>query len=129
MPEHFQSRTDMINWLITNCPRPSIVRALKANRVEFLGGFTKIPPSNLPGWIFKVRLSSGCKYVCILCNDLEHKYEIRLVRCVPWESWSGAKRFLYRFETLLVGGDKPSVYYKLWELKNAEKSARQTKNQ
>lgn len=126
MPEHFRTRLDMVEWLIANCPRPSIVRALKANRVEFLGGFTKIPPSNLPGWIFKVVLESGkVKNVCILCNDLKHKYEIRLVKHVPWDQWNGVFYQLIR-ENSINTGDDPLQYRRLY---NAAISARQIKNQ
>jgi len=128
MPEHFTSRTDMIEWLIANCPRPSIVRALKANKVEFLGGFKQIPPSNLPGWIFKVTLESGkIRYVCILCNDLEHKYEIRLVKYVPWENWNGSRHGII-LEFSLNNGDNTLLYKRLQELKNAEKSRRSSKD-
>ena len=114
MAKHFMSRTDMIEWLIDNCPRKSICRALQANEVEFLGGFTKIPPSNLPGWIFKV----GTKNVCILANDLKHKYEIRIVKHVPWENWGGM--FMGQIIVIndtLVYGDNPKKYK---ELKNAK---------
>lgn len=82
MPKHFRSQTDMIEWLIENCPRQSIVRALEAGKAEFLGGFTKIPPSNLPGWIFKL----PTKNLCILCNDAKYKYELRIVKNIPWEN-------------------------------------------
>jgi hypothetical protein len=111
MPEHFRSRTDMIEWLIANCPRPAIVRALEMGKVEFLGGFNSIPPSNLPGWIFKTKT----KNVCILANDREHKYEIRIVKRIPWEDWAGD------FCGLIIpgrihNGDKPEEYKELWNV-------------
>ena len=122
MSEHFRSRTDMIDWLIANCPRKAIVRALEKGQVEFLGGFTKIPPSDLPGWIFKVTLlkSKRVQHVCILANDLKRKYGMRTVKHVPWGSWAGD------FCGLIVpgrihNGDKPLQYKELW---NAEKSRR-----
>ena len=106
----------MIEWLIDNCPRKSICRALQANEVEFLGGFTKIPPSNLPGWIFAVRLPGKIKNLCILANDKKLKYEIRIVKCVPWENWNGGFYEKY-FPGNLQSGDKPLTYE---ELKNAK---------
>ena len=125
MPEHFQTRNDMIKWLIANCPRPAIVRALEANRVEFLGGFKLIPPSNLPGWIFKITTLGGkIKNVVILANDLKLKYEIRIVKRVPWENWAGD------FCGLIIpgrihNGDKPLQYKELW---NDAKSNRPTED-
>ncbi len=123
MPEHFTSRTDMIEWLIDNCPRPAVVRALQANSVEFLGGFTKIPPSNLPGWVFEVRLLIARRIiiVCILANDKKHKYEIRIVKCVPWKNWDGVFHGVLMKDSL-NSGDKPFTYKGLYD------AARQTSN-
>ena len=121
MPEHFRSRTDMIEWLIENCPRPAIVRALQYNKVEFLGGFKPIPPSDLPGWIFKVKN----KNVCILANDVKRKYEIRIVKRVPWENWTGDFYGILLTGHDLNSGDKP-IQYK--ELKDAAKSNRSSED-
>ena len=120
MPEHFRSKNDMLEWLIANCPRPAIVRTLKADKVEFLGGFKSIPPSNLPGWIFKVKE----KNVVILANDAKQKYEIRIAKHVPWKSWAGD------FCGLIIpgrihNGDNPEKYKELW---NAAKSNRPTED-
>lgn len=122
MPEHFRTRLDLIEWLIANCPRPSIVRALQANRVEFLGGFTKIPPSNLPGWIFKIeKLSGKVIRVCILADDIKHKYRIRIVKRIPWENWDGIFHGVLVIDNL-NSGDKPFTYKELYD------AARQTSN-
>lgn len=128
MPKHFRSRTDMIEWLIDNCPRSGIVRALQANKVEFLGGFNPIPPSNLPGWIFKVTLfrSRAEKIICILANDLKHKYEIRIVKCVPWENWTGYFNG-HIISGSLSNGDKPLIYKELYDAAR-QTSDRQTKD-
>jgi hypothetical protein len=127
MSKHFRTRTDIVEWLIDNCPRPAIVRALESDSMEFLGGFVKIPPSNLPGWIFKVKLvlSDQIKYVCILANEIKHKYEIRIVKHVPWEYWQGVLAGIF-MPHRLNSGDNSNLYKSLWELKNAEKSRRST---
>lgn len=123
MSEHFQTRNDMIKWLTAQCPRPAIVRALDAGQVEFLGGFKPLL-SGMPGWVFRVTLAPGnIKNVCILCNDLKHKYEIRIVKHVPWDKWNGTFYELIR-ENSINTGDRPTVYKQLWRLKNAEKSRR-----
>jgi len=122
MPEHFRSRTDMIMWLIKYCPRPSIVRALEIGNVEFLGGFIKIPPSNLPGWIFRVKMLSGqTKNICVLANDIKRKYEIRIVKRIPWEYWHGMFHGIL-MKDALNSGDKPQEYRRLYD------EARQTSN-
>ena len=123
MVEHFRSRTDMILWLIKNCPRPAIVRALEFGNVEFLGGFSPIPPSDLPGWIFKVR-TGHVKNVCILANDAKQKYEIRIVKRVPWGNWCGVFHGVLMTTGLNVG-DNP-IQYK--ELKDATTSERSSKD-
>lgn len=116
----------MIEWLIANCPRPSIVRALEANKVEFLGGFNLIPPSNLPGWIFRViTLAATERDVCILANDKEHKYEIRIVKGVPWKHWQGMFGGILLVNRL-NSGDHPLRYKEYW---NAAKSSRPTKDE
>jgi hypothetical protein len=121
MVEHFRTRLDMINWLIANCPRPALVRAIKANRIEFLGGFSKIPPSDLPGWIFKVKLLSGeIKNVCILANDKKLRYEIRLTKNISWKNWCGVFHGVLMKHSI-QSGDNPLQYKELY---NAEKNNR-----
>ena len=117
MVEHFQSRTDMILWLTEQCPRPNIVRALEAGDVEFLGGFDLIPPSNMSGWIFKIRphpVATQTRNVCILCNEPKRKYEIRIVKRIPWENWCGMFHGVLMKDSL-QSGDKPLLYKELYD--------------
>lgn len=101
---HFQSKENIIDWLIDNCPRPAIVRALECGIVEFLGGFKPIPPSTLPGWILKVTSIHDRKWnVAILANGIKHIYEIRIIKSVPWKNYCGGKLSLYQ-------GDNPEKY-------------------
>lgn len=114
MPEHFQTRNDMIKWLTAQCPRPAIVRALDAGRVEFLGGFNPLL-AEMAGWVFKVTLRPGnIKNVCILCNEKKHKYEIRMVKHIPWQYWSGVFHGILIKENL-NSGDKPIQYKELYD--------------
>jgi len=120
MPKHFQNRNDMIKWLIAQCPRPAIVRALDAGRVEFLGGFKPLL-AGMPGWCFRVTLApKNIKNVCILCNDKKYKYEIRIVKHVPWQYWNGVMLGKLIIRSDLNRGDNPTLYLNLWRLKNAE---------
>ena len=109
---HFQSKNCIIDWLIDNCPRPAIVRALEQGRVEFLGGFNPIPPPTLPGWILKVTSLYNKQWnVAILADDVGHRYEIRIIKFIPWECWMG------ELKEPLFCGDNPELYK---ELKNAK---------
>ena len=104
---HFQSKDNIIDWLIENCPRPAIERALIDGRVEFLGGFSLIPPSALPGWILKVTSIFGGEWnVAILAHSIKHDYEIRIIKSVPWKNWVGTNNKLF-------SGDNPLRYKEL----------------
>lgn len=110
---HFQTDTDIIDWLKDNCPRRSIVRALEKGRVEYLGGFSPIPPSALPGWILKVASIYGGKWIiAVLANDITHRYEIRIIKSVPWKNWVGTDSLFNhkKFRIKLFSGDNPELY-------------------
>lgn len=110
---HFQSKDQIIDWLIDNCPRPAIVRALEQGKIEFLGGFNPIPPSTLPGWILKGTSLYGKKWIiAILANDIKHIYEIRIIKTIPWKNWTGTDPFTNHnsFRMELFSGDNPKKY-------------------
>lgn len=118
---HFQSKDQIIDWLMDNCPRPAIARALDYGKVEFLGGFKPIPPSALPGWILKVTSIYGRKWIiAILANDIKHIYEIRIMKTVPWKNWVGIDRLFNHknFRDTLFSGDHPELYKELKDGKN-----------
>lgn len=125
MSRRFRNRTEIVEWLIDNCPRPAICRALEGDSMEFLGGFTKIPPSDLPGWIFRIVMvkTGKVKNVCILANQVKHKYEIRIIKHVPWEYWGGIVGGIF-MPHRLNAGDNPNLYMELWRLKNAERRSK-----
>lgn len=113
---HFQSKENIIDWLIENCPRPAIVRALEQGKIEYLGGFDPIPPSTLPGWIIKVISIHDKQWnIAILANDIKHGYEIRIIKTIPWKNWIGtdylANHKSFRIE--LFSGDNPILYKEL----------------
>lgn len=112
---HFQSKDNVIDWLIDNCPRRSIVRALEKGKIEYLGGFSQIPPSALPGWILKVTSIYGGKWnVVVLVNDKDHRYEIRIIKTVPWKNWLGVAFWDKNcFAHELLSGDHPKKYKEL----------------
>lgn len=113
---HLRSRDDIIDWLIENCPRPAIVRALIDGKIEFLGGFKPVPPSILPGWILKViSVHDKVWYVAVLANDTKHCYEIRLINYISWEHWVGTDALTNHksFRDKLFSGDNPKKYKEL----------------
>lgn len=112
---HFQSKDNVIDWLIDNCPRPAIERALIDGRIEFLGGFKPIPPSTLPGWILIVTSVYNTQWnIAILANDIKHIYEIRIIKYVPWKNWVGTNFWNNdSFRIKLFSGDNPKKYKEL----------------
>ena len=117
---HFQSKENIIDWLIDNCPRRPIVRALEQGKIEYLGGFNLIPPSTLPGWILKVTSIYGGKWnVAILANDIKHVYEIRIIKFIPWKNWVGTNFWNGNsFRDKLFSGDNPELYKELKDGQN-----------
>jgi len=110
---HFQSKENIIDWLIDNCPRPAIARALDHGKVEFLGGFSLILPSILPGWILKITSIYDKQWiVAVLANDITHRYEIRIIKSIPWKNWAGTDCFNNHnsFRDKLFSGDNPELY-------------------
>ena len=108
-----RSRDDVLDYLTNNCPRRNIVRALTKGTVEFLGGFSKIPPATDPGWIVRCNSPIGGRFhVAVIARNRSIDYGIRTVKRIPWEFWSGdtCGIELYR-------GDNPKRYAYLKELK------------
>lgn len=110
---HFRTKNNLIEWLIKNCPRPAIVRALLKNGAECLGGFSRIPPSTQSGWIVRVTSAFNKKWiVAVLAHDSYVKYGIRILKDVPWEYWIG-----YKSLSDLYIGDNPLLYKQLCVIK------------
>lgn len=112
---HFQSKTHIVGWLINNCSRQAICRALNEGQVEFFGGFDLIPPTTRPGWVLRVTSIHGrIWYVAVIVYD--HRYGIRILRDVPWDRWVGSQWSGSRWQ--LYNGDHPGEYQKLKEIWN-----------
>lgn len=111
---HFQDRTHIMLWLESNCPRPSIVRALSEGQVEFFGGFNPIPPTTHPGWIVRVTSIHGKIWYVAVIAYRDH-YGIRILRDVPWDKWIGSTA---KNRSALMNGDHPTEYWKLRRIWN-----------
>lgn len=114
---HFQSKTHLILWLESHCPRPAIVRALYEGQVEFFGGFDPVLPTSDPGWILRTTSAHGkIRYVAVIAYR-DH-YGIRILRDVPWGNWVGISFWDgdVGFRAQLYSGDNPDEYLKLKEI-------------
>ncbi len=94
-------------WLEKNCPRKSIVRALRDGTVEHLGGFSTIPPTSHPGWIVRVTSVHDKEFI-VAVIAYQDRYGIRVLSGVPWLNWIGDQD---RKDSSLVSGDDPQGYW------------------
>lgn len=106
---HFQSKTHLLMWLESNCPRKGIVRALRDGTVEHLGGFSRVPPTSHPGWIVRVISTYGKEFI-VAVIAYQNRYGIRVLSEVPWRFWIGDPDAAFGE---LFSGDWPSDYYGL----------------
>jgi len=108
----FQTRDDILRWLIKRCPRKAIVRSLLQDRAELLGGFSIIPPSGRPGWIVRVEsiFTSSKWIVAVIPCVGKPDYEIRILKQVPWKNWVGRNDSSY-----IYAGDRPWLYREMKE--------------
>ena len=122
--QHFTERKHLIRWIMQNCRRRSVVRAMDEGSVELLGAFTdSLGPYDSSGWIVKVTSGDTGKvwYVEIVSN--KGRYSIYLlvldmpngehVKDLPWERWSGVDpddTYLVENRNPLFDGDNPREY-------------------
>jgi len=112
-----RTRDHIIAFLEEYCPRKSIVRAIREGKVELLGGFSAIPPSDRSGWIVKVMSTHDRTWnVAVIPRRAGKDYEIRVVKEIPWSKWVGTwDAHLDNLIGKLYYGDRPWIYYKMWE--------------
>ena len=109
---HFQTKNHLLMWLEKNCPRKSIVRALRDGTVEHLGGFSTVPPTVHPGWIVRVTSIHDKEWI-VAVIAYQNQYGIRVLNEVPWLNWIGDQD---RSDSSLISGDDPQGY---WYVKRA----------
>jgi len=85
---HFQTKNHLLMWLEDNCPRKTIVRALRDGIVEHLGGFSTIPPTSHPGWVVRVTSTYDKEYI-VAVIAYQNRYGIRILNEIPWKYWGG----------------------------------------
>lgn len=120
---HFQSRAHIILWLEKNCPRKAITRALYEGEVEFMGGFSPVPPTSHPGWVLRVTSAHGRTwYTAVVAY--QNRYGIRILKDIPWDKWVGENSWGDAFRPHLFSGDNPAEYKKLKGIWNEYKTFR-----
>lgn len=107
MLHRVRDRSELLLLAMDMAPSRACNRAMRAGHVEFLGGFTQLPPYSNAGWLCRVRSKHGRIWLlAILVDEIKHTLESRLLEEIPWKYWAGdghAERTLY-------GGDNPITY-------------------
>ena len=76
--------------------------------VEFLGGFDKIPPGELPGWIIRVTSEHNRVWLMgVVPDKVRPTFTLVQLTKIPWEHWTDPTG------DPLYDGDKPHEYAQL----------------
>ncbi len=106
-----RNRSDLFRVIGEHPPHKmsQIFEALSTGRVEVLGGFNQIPPSNKPGWIIIVTSKRGTVWnVVISAHENPPRFTTWIVQRIPWEYWAGRTDR----DPTVYDGDHPIEYEK-----------------
>lgn len=119
---HFTERKHLIKWIMENCTRRSVVRAMDEGAVEHLGAFKDIGPSPVSlGWIVRVKSYTGKTWLLEIVPTNAHRFGIYITEChTPddsplWDHWVGDHH-----SDPLYSGDYPIEYARLRNERRAE---------
>lgn len=103
MIDRIDSRTQLIEFIISHSSRRAIARACHRGTVTVLGGFHQIPPGTEPGWIIIVISEYGRTwYLAVIAG--EQNYRIRELKEIDWSTYIGrSDRGFYS----IFDGDNP----------------------
>ena len=117
---HFTERKHLIQWLMENCTRKVVVRAMDEGSVENLGRFRDVGPTPVQsGWIIKVTSDRGKVWALEIiprpASKRWHGYSIYITDfrvCdntpISWKNWVGDT-----YTDPLYCGDNPQEYARL----------------
>lgn len=106
---HILERKHLIRWIINNCTRKIVVRAMEEGSVENLGWFTKLGPDEDPGWTVKVTSERG-KVWYVEVVPRRNRMSVYINENKPmWGNWDGSGTI----DICLINGDRPQEYMKL----------------
>ena len=107
--ERIRDRADIIALVARSAASPACRRACLTGKVEVLGGFSELPPSDKPGWILQITAKHGTVFLIgVIPNDLQHRYQVWTLEEVPWHLWVG--RPLAGAAYSVYQGDRPVSY-------------------
>ncbi len=106
---HIHRRNDLFKILEEHSPSPAISTALDTGRIELLGGFEKVPPSDNPAWIVVITSRRGTVWNIVLTlHEQPPRVSTWIVQRIPWEHWVGKTDR----DPGIYEGDKPIEYEK-----------------
>lgn len=103
------TRTDLILFAQAHCELSACTRAFLTGKVMVLGGFSSIPPSTNPGWIFLVTsIHKRTWIISVEADDIQHRYHVRILDKIPWAKWLGKPPYaICKSQWSLRNGDIP----------------------
>lgn len=108
-PVRFQSRSDLIEYVLAHPPRRAVERAINEGTVMVLGGFGTIPPGTGPGWLLKITSKHRRSWIVVVAvNEITHRYSVYELDSVPWEEWNG----LLDRNHPVYDGDEPIAFHR-----------------
>lgn len=114
--QHFTERKHLIRWLMQNCTRKSVVRAMDEGAVEHLGAFANLGPNKDFGWIVRVESNTGKIWnVEVVVSVHSRRYGIFITDSavdISWGNWLGRNRTVAEHNPL-HDGDRPAEYTRL----------------
>lgn len=113
-PVRIRNRTDLVLYARDHVQSHSCERAIVEGRVECLGGFTRIPPKQGPGWMLKVTSRHDRVWlIAVTADDIKHTYQVWQADEIPWKFWDGLIYPIFQLHEPTHGlrnGDKPEAY-------------------
>ena len=85
-----ETRTQLIEFICKNVGQRVIARACHEGKVVVAGGFERISPSLLPGWITVITSKTGRVWIiAVLTDDFQQQYRATVVKEIPWGYYAG----------------------------------------
>lgn len=90
-PPKITSRTGLIGLFTEKAIDPACKRALQGGgTVTLWGGFDRLPPTGLAGWVAHVRSEHGREWIlALVADDVGHRYLCNKITAIPWQYWAG----------------------------------------
>ncbi len=115
--QRIDTRTQLINFICENISQRAIVRACHHpnGNVQVMGGFSRIPPSCLPGWIVVITSGFGRTWTIAVTPD-EHKHVFRvwMIKEIPWQFYTCPSLHAQQQGYSIYNGDNPDQARMAW---------------